>query len=325
MVGTHRVGILVVDGYQGLDLVGPFEVFAGASQALSLSGSPDRYEVVLLGTDPDAASETGLRIGPIWSPEEAGPIDTLVLPGGRGIRRAAADPATVDLVRHLGATAGRVASVCTGAFLLAGAGLVGDHPVATHWAYAEQLAAAHPGLRVDGDAIHRHDGRIWSSAGVTAGIDLALAMVEADHGAELAHLVGCWLVVFLRRPGGQRQFARAAAGPPARHPGVAAAQRHVDAHLDGDLRVESLADAAAMSQRHFARTFRAHVGLTPAAYVQQRRLEAARDLLEASDLPLAAIAGRCGLGSVETLRRVMQEQVGVPPETYRTRFSRAST
>jgi transcriptional regulator GlxA family with amidase domain len=211
--------------------------------------------------------------------------------------------------------------VCTGAFLLAATGLIDGATVATHWAYADELAQAYPAVRVDGKSIYRHEGRLWTSAGVTAGIDLALAMVEDDHDAELAHLLASWLVVFLRRPGGQRQFARAASGPAAPHPGVADAQRFIDEHLDEELRIDTIAEAVGMSPRNFGRVFRRVTGLTPGAYVQQRRLDVARDLLERTDEPLRGVARRCGLGSTETLRRVMHDQVGVSPEAYRRRFA----
>lgn len=323
IVSWHRVGIVVFDGYQGLDVVGPWEVFRGADDALALSGSDHRYETVLVG-DPASRSETRLGIGPVVRPGDAGRIDTLVLPGGRGVREAAEHPELVADVRRMAAGATRVASVCTGAFLLAAADLAGERPVATHWAYADELRRSFPGLVVDGESIHRCDDSIWSSAGVTAGLDLTLALVEADHGAELAHLVACWFVVFPRRPGGQRQFARAVDAPPSAHPGVAAAREHVERHLADDLRVEALAEAAAMSPRHFSRVFRSEVGLAPAAYVQQRRLEVARDLLEQTTGSLDVVARRCGLGSAETLRRVMARHVGVSPEAYRRRFARTT-
>lgn len=319
-MATRRIGILVFPGYQGLDVVGPYEVFRGADDALQLSGSPERYEVILIG-EPNCASETGLSIGPVVPPHEVGALDTLILPGGRGVRSAAEQPATVKMAEDLAQQAARLATVCTGAFLLAATGRLSGRTVATHWAYAEELASRFPTVSVDGDSIYRQDGHIWSSAGVTAGIDLALALVDADVGPEVAHLVSCWLVVFLRRPGGQRQFARATAGPPPQHGAIAQARQFIHQNLAEDLRVETLAGEVALSQRHFARLFRSETGLTPAAYVQQRRLDAARDLLESTSLPLNHIARNCGLGSSETLRRVMADQVGVSPEAYRSRFS----
>jgi len=315
----QRIAIVMYDNYQGLDVVGPYETFKGAHDALALSGRQDGYDVVLVG-DPEARSETGLSIGPIATPAGINEVDTLIIPGGRGVRAAIADDAAVTWVRDLATSARRTASVCTGAFLLAATGLAADVTLATHWAYADELATRFPELRVDGDSIYRNDGNIWSSAGVTAGIDLALALVADDHDAELAQLIARWLVVFPHRPGGQRQFAQPGSVPLAVHPGIADAQAHIAEHLTEDLRVEVVARAVGMSPRNFARLFRHHVGMTPGVFVQQSRLDAARDLLERSDMPLDAIVSTSGLGSTETLRRVMAHQIGVSPEAYRRRF-----
>jgi transcriptional regulator GlxA family with amidase domain len=222
------------------------------------------------------------------------------------------------------ARARRVATVCTGAFLGAAAGLFEPgQRVATHWHFAAGLARRHPELTVDPDAIGVRHGRTWSSAGVTAGIDLALGMVEDDVGAEVAQLVARHLVVFLRRPGGQSQFAAPVWSEPAERQPIRAAVDLIHADPSRPLDVPSLAAHAGLSERHLLRLFRQEVGTTPARYVEQVRIEAARRLLELEDSGLAAVADRCGFGTVETMRRSFQRRLGVAPDQYRRRFRAA--
>jgi transcriptional regulator GlxA family with amidase domain len=213
-----------------------------------------------------------------------------------------------------------VATVCTGTFLAAEVGLLDGRRVTTHWASAEQLAADFPALEVDADPIYIRDGKFWTSAGVTAGIDLALALVQDDLGTEVAQTVARWLVMFLHRPGGQTQFASPVWMPRAERSTVRAVQSVVEAAPDGDHRVPALAATAAMSVRHFTRVFMAEVGETPARFVERVRLEAARRDLETTNDTLDVIALRCGLGTAETLRRVFQRRMNVAPDSYRRRF-----
>jgi transcriptional regulator GlxA family with amidase domain len=218
----------------------------------------------------------------------------------------------------------RVATVCSGAFIAAAAGLFAGRRVTTHWARARQLAKDYPDLEVDADPIYIRDGKYWSSAGVTAGIDLSLALVEDDLGVDVAQTVARWLVMFLHRPGGQTQFASPVWVPRAEHSTVRAVQNLVEAAPGGDHRVPNLAAAAAMSVRHFTRVFTAEVGETPSRFVERIRLEAARRELETTADTLDVVAARCGLGSAESLRRVFQRHLAVAPDAYRRRFRTTS-
>jgi transcriptional regulator GlxA family with amidase domain len=218
------------------------------------------------------------------------------------------------------ARARRTASVCTGAFLLASAGLLDGRRATTHWAAAEELARLHPAVRVDSDPIFLRDGDMWTSAGVTAGMDLALALVEEDLDRHAALTIARHLVLFLRRPGNQAQFsATLAAQEPLKEP-LRDTRRYVVEHLASDLSVEALAEHAHMSPRHFARSFGAETGVTPARYVESVRLEAARRALEDTPEPVAAVAQACGFGTPETMRRAFLRTLGVGPAEYRRRF-----
>ncbi len=214
--------------------------------------------------------------------------------------------------------------MCTGALVLAAAGLLDGYRATTHWSACDELAA-HGDVEVDADRIYVHDRDRWTSAGVTAGIDLALALVETDHGAELAHQVAGWLVVFVRRPGGQAQFSAQLRAQPARTPAIADLQRWLPDHLGEDCSVDALAQRAGMAKRTFARAFAAETGSTPAAFVEDLRIEAARRLLEGSELTVAAVARAVGIRHAETLHRVFQRRIGTSPDRYRQHFSRRAS
>jgi transcriptional regulator GlxA family with amidase domain len=248
------------------------------------------------------------------------PVDTLIIAGGEGTRRAADDPSVVTLVRRAASGARRVASVCTGAFLLAATGLLDGRRATTHWAFATRLAALRPRVQVDPDPIYVRDGRIWTSAGVTAGIDLALAMVEEDLGRELAGALARGLVVFVRRAGGQSQFSAQLAAQVAERAPIRDLQAFIAEHPEEDLDVPALARRAAMSVRHFSRVFRAEVGVAPATYVEQVRVETARRLLETTVLPVEGVAAAAGFGTPEAFRRTLARRVGLSPREYRARF-----
>ncbi len=320
----RRVVIVAFDGVQPLDAVGPHEVFAGATRAAAAQGRPRGYRVAVAsrlgGT---VRAESGLELGTIPLPEESADIDTLVLAGGSGANAAAADEALVTWIAAAAPRCRRVATVCSGAFLGAAAGLLEGRRVTTHWARARELREAYPGLDVDPDPIYVRDGKYWSSAGVTAGIDLSLALVQDDLGVDVAQTVARWLVMFLHRPGGQTQFASPVWVPRAERSAVRAVQSLVEAAPDGDHRVAALAAAAAMSVRHFTRVFTAEVGETPSRFVERTRLEAARRELETTADTLDVVAARCGLGSAETLRRVFQRHLATSPDAYRRRFRTA--
>jgi transcriptional regulator GlxA family with amidase domain len=322
----RHVVIVVFDGVQPLDAVGPHEVFAGAARAAASVGRRGGYRVAVASSaGGDVRSESGLRLGtaPLPDLHEDERIDTLVLAGGSGANAAAADETLVAWIRAAAPRCRRVATVCSGAFLGAAAGLFGGRRVTTHWARAQELRDTHPDLTVDADPLYIRDGKFWSSAGVTAGIDLSLAMVQDDLGVDVAQTIARWLVMFLHRPGGQTQFASPVWVPRAERSTVRAVQDLVEAAPGGDHRLPALAAAAAMSVRHFTRVFTAEVGESPSRFVERTRVEAARVELETTGDTLDVVAGRCGLGSAETLRRVFQRHLAVSPDGYRRRFRTA--
>lgn len=318
----HHIWFLAWPGIQALDLVGPHEVFAAANHVadgLGRTGPRYRLRVVTVDGSP-IVSESGLTITAERLPGGNNGPDTLIIPGGDGVHEAATDRETIRVTRALGTTVPRLATVCTGTFLAAAAGLLDGHRVATHWARAERLAAAYPRIEVDEQALHVHDGNVWSSAGVTAGIDLGLAMVEHDHDAEVAQISARWLVVHLRRPGGQSQFAAPVWTEPSPIEPIRRAQELVRASPGSDHAVTTLAREVGLSPRHLTRLFRTEVGDTPARFVEQVRVDAARHELESSDVGLATVAKRCGFGTGETLRRAFHRRLGLSPDEYRRRF-----
>lgn len=325
-MAPRTVVIVAYPGVQALDVAGPFEVFAGAARASRSCGGTGSYDVHLVSADGGpVASESGLTLSTRPLSTGPDPIDTLLLPGGGGVAAAVEDDRLVGWVADAARRARRVATVCSGAFLGARAGLLAGRRVTTHWARAEELARAHPDVVVDADPIYVRDGDLWSSAGVTAGIDLSLALVEDDLGADVAQLIARWLVMFVHRPGGQTQFATPVWTPRATRAAVRDAQARVDADPGGDHRVGAMARTACLSERHFARLFAAEVGETPSRYVERVRTEAARHTLETTDDPLDAIATRCGFGTGETLRRTFQRRLHSSPDAYRRRFARPRT
>lgn len=321
--------IVTYHGVQSIDVTGPAEVFNGATDALA-EHAPEStgYAVALISPQGGVVStESAVRFD--TDPDHTiDRIDTLVIPGGTGGWAFRQDPDAIAWLRALGERCGRLVTVCSGAGLAAKAGLLDGHTVTTHWSVAGNLADAHPTLTVDADPIFIHspgpDRDVWSSAGVTAGIDLSLALVEQDHSTEVAQYIARWLVMYLRRPGGQSQFAtpmwirQAPPGP------IRQAQDLIVQRPAADHRIPALATAVAMSERHFVRRFTAEVGVSPGKFVSQVRVNAARHELEQSGDSVAAIAGRCGFGTAETLRRSLQRHLGVSPEGYRQRFSHRS-
>jgi transcriptional regulator GlxA family with amidase domain len=316
-VQPRRIVFVIFDGFQSLDLTGPFEVFQQANRRSAA------YQCqVVAGQAGLVRSGSGLPVHAGHGIDELDPggIDTLVVTGGGGVDAARADAALVGWIGAAGAGARRVTSVCSGVFLLAAAGLATSQRVTSHWGRAEQLAREYPALTVDCDPIFIRDGRLWTSAGVTAGMDLALALVEDDLGRDVAHAVAQELVLFLRRPGSQSQFsvplwsAQPSTGP------VRAAVSAVQASPGARHTVGDLATLARLSPRQLQRRFTAELGLPPAEYVERVRLEAARRALAEGDDPVTAVARRCGFGTAESLRRAFQRRLGVAPSDYRDRF-----
>lgn len=314
--------LVVFDGFQLLDLAGPVEVLRTATL---LGASPGYRLVVASPTGMPATSESGVQVACDASltrlRRNRTAVDTLIVVGGLGAQAVAADERAVRGVAALARRARRTTSVCTGAHVLAATGLLDGRQATTHWASCESLATGHPAVDVVADRIYVRDGDLWTSAGVTAGIDLALALVDDDHGADLAHQVAGWLVVFARRPGGQAQFSAQLLASPGRTPAIAELQQWLPDHVADDLTVDALARRAAMSPRTFARTFRAETGTTPAAYVEALRVEGARRLLETTGLTVAAIAVAVGLRHAETLHRAFRRRVGTTPDMYRRHFT----
>lgn len=302
-----------------LDVAGPTSVF---STATSLLGRGNGYDVRLVAqragpvvTSSGIALTSQQALGSI-----RGAIDTLIVPGGlRGALDGAAP--LVPIVRRLAARTRRLASVCSGAFILSRAGLLDGRAAVTHWAACDELRRQHPQCRVEDDRIYVRDGQVWTSAGVSTGIDLALAMVEEDHGAELALDIARWLVVYLRRPGGQSQFSAPLAAQMTERKGLRDLLLWMSEHIDADLSIAALASRASMSERTFARVFAMETKFTPAVYVERLRVDAARRSLEATKKSVKQIARTCGFGTVETLHRAFRRSVGSTPLQYRARFA----
>jgi transcriptional regulator GlxA family with amidase domain len=321
MPTTRRVLVLAVDGAQSLDVMGPIEVFHVAARRV-----PGAYRIDLVAPGDGGAItlDNGLRLHAGALPDPPPRHDTLIVAGGRGARRATDDEELRAWIVRASARARRTTSVCTGAFLLAAAGLLDGRRATTHWNWCDSLARRYPAVRVEPDPVFVRDGDFWTSAGVTAGMDLALALVEEDLGPAVALAVARDLVVFLKRPGGQSQFSGALASQQAVRPALRDLQGWVVDHLDADLSVAALAARAGMSERSFARAFRREVGQTPAAYVETLRVERARVLLQDGAGSLEAVARACGFASAEVLRRAFHRRVGVGPAAYRERFRLAA-
>jgi transcriptional regulator GlxA family with amidase domain len=311
----RTVAVLAYDGVQLLDVAGPVEVFDAARQR----GAD--YELLIASLDGGdvwaGRTRVGVDVGFDALPD---PLDTLVVAGAPNWREVVADRRLVDVVAAGAARSRRVASVCAGTFLLAAAGLLDGRRAATHWELADELRRAFPNVRVDADAIFVADGGVYTSAGITAGIDLCLALVEADHGARLAREVARHLVVFMQRPGGQGQFSARMDMPATANPILRRVLDGIAARPADDHSLDALGDRAGFSARHLTRVFRRELGVTPGRYVERVRVEAARARLEQGDEPLDAVARAVGFGSAETLRRAFRREAATTPAGYRERF-----
>lgn len=317
----RRIEILSYLDSQLLDIAGPLQVFASANDMAALAGRPRPYDPVVVANTGMTLTSSGLAIGGQALPGPDIAIDTLIVPGGWGVHRASEDAATIAWVRGRSAAARRTASVCSGAFILAAAGLLDGRRAVTHWQSCDALKRRYPLVKLDPDPIFIRDGDIWTSAGVTAGIDLALALVEADLGREPALRVARQLVVFLKRPGGQSQFSIALT---LQDTGSRFDDLHawVVQNLHRKLSLADLAERSGMSARSFSRHYRDRTGMTPARAIEELRLESARRQLE-QGAPVSRAAARCGFGTEETMRRAFLRRYGVTPQAYRERFSEA--
>ncbi|SER06268.1 GlxA family transcriptional regulator [Actinokineospora terrae] len=316
----RNVLLMLYDGVKGLDVVGPVEVFSSANDVLAEHGKAPAYAITT-GSLGAAAVRTSarMRLAPDIDLDGAPVADTLVAPGG--CVPGELDLSLVAWLRANGARARRLVSVCTGAFVLAEAGFLAGRRATTHWQYCADLAELHPDVTVDAEPIFVRDGNIATSAGVTAGIDLALALVEDDLGRDVALAVARHLVVFLRRPGNQAQFSAQMSAQVAHRAPLRDVQRWIAEHPEADLAVTALARRAGLSPRHFTRAFTQEVGVAPGRYVDQVRLEAARLRLEDTDDSVGRIARACGYGTPEAMRRAFLRGLSVGPAEYRRRFT----
>lgn len=321
----RTVEVLAFEGVQVLDVTGPLQVFASANEHLAKAGQDPAYRLRVVAKGGGAAlSSSGLALATEPLPAAGDTVDTLIVAGGPGVEAATADPELIGWLRERADHARRVASVCTGAFLAAASGILDGRRAVTHWSFCDALARRFPAVRVEPDPIFLRDGPVWTSAGVTAGIDLALALVEEDLGGEIALAVARYLVVFLKRPGGQAQFS-AALSLQSAGDRFAGLHHWVRANLAADLSLATLAAQAGMSERSFSRRYVKETGVTPARAVERLRVEAARQMLTDTRQPVKRIGQRCGFGSEETMRRSFLRLLASTPQDYRSRFGGAAS
>lgn len=318
---ARLIEVLAYPSVQLLDVAGPLQVFATANDHAVQTGRAPPYILrVVAKNTRNVTASAGLAIATDPLPRMQTALDTLIIAGGLGVDAATADPMLVDWVRRRTRMARRVASVCTGAFLLGATGALDGRRAVTHWAWCAELARRFPAVRVETDPIFVRDDSIWTSAGVTAGIDLALALVEEDLGRPAALAVARYLVVFRKRSGGQAQFSEALSLQSAEDE-FGTLHEWINKHLAGDLSLPMLASRAGMSERSFSRHYMEATGLTPARAIARLRVEAAQRLLSESRFPVKRISLRCGFGSEEAMRRNFLRALGTTPQDYRTRFS----
>ncbi|MDP9912281.1 transcriptional regulator GlxA family with amidase domain [Variovorax boronicumulans] len=319
---ARRVDIVVYPGFKALEAVGTMSVFEYANIHLVRQGQPRGYEIEIASTSTGPVpSDMLMSLVATRAIDEADLPDIAVIVGAREIEAALErNPSLVRWARAVAPHIDRLVALCSGSFFLAAADLLDGRRATTHWSVATLLQTSFPKVQVEADAIYLRAGRLWTSAGVTAGIDLALALVEEDFGRGLALEVARDLVVYLKRPGGQSQFSVHLASQNTSHPGIRAVQDWILAHLDEPLALSDMAERAAMSERNFRRVFGREVGESPLGFVERARLEAARRLLEDGDLPLKSIAGRIGFGSEQPMRKLFVKHLGITPHEYRARF-----
>ena len=316
MPSSPLTAVVAFDGVQALDVTGPWEVFHTGGL---IAEAPANLRLLTPGGR-SVRSESGLRLESDGDLQSVRAVDTLIVAGGVGTLEAIQDELLIGAIRRLAATARRTAGVCTGAFLLAEAGLLDGRRATTHWFSCERLAERYPAVKVEADPIFIRDGDVFTSAGVTAGMDLALALAEEDHGREVALQTARTLVVYARRPGGQSQFSVQLAHQSAERQPLRELQAWIAEHPDADLSVSSLAARMHLSERQLGRVFRRELGASPAGYVEQVRLERARTLLETDGDSLDRVASRSGFAGAEVMRRAFQRRLGTSPSEYRERF-----
>jgi len=321
-----RIVILALPQSQLLDVIGPYEIFVSAGAIPQSPGHPQilGYSVEVIGVSDNqiVKGELGLSfISDCTYRDLRGDIDTLLIAGGFGVLDAAKDKELLNWLQQVSQKVRRIGSICTGAFVLAAAGLLDGKRATTHWYWCDMLTKTYPMVTVDPNPIFLRDGNVYTSAGVTAGMDLALALVEEDYGAERSLLLARAFVLFLRRSGGQSQFSTVLSTQAATRDSFSQLQIWMVEHIDEPMSVESLAAQINLSPRQFARVFVAEFAMTPARFVEKLRIETAQRLLRETDYPPKQVATRCGFTSAEVMRRTFLRNIGISPIAYRNRFS----
>jgi transcriptional regulator GlxA family with amidase domain len=315
-----RVGLLAFPGVMALDLVGPFDAFTAAAEEGNSQTSC--YEVMIVGlTRQTFVSESGVVFKPHKTIANAPDLDTLIIPGGKGLRVPDTQRKAAEWISFRAPKTRRIATVCTGTYGLAATGLLNGRRVTTHWRHAQGLARRFPELKVDPNALYLKDGKFYTCAGITAGIDLSLALIEEDFGARVALSVARELVVYLKRPGGQEQFSEPLQFQTESRDRFADLAVWIQGHLRRDLSVESLAERACLSPRHFSRRFKDVFGTTPATFVENLRLSEARERLTLPDQTIESVADSVGFNSSDAFRRAFERRFGLEPRSYRKHFS----
>ena len=318
----RAICILGYDGVQGLDLMGPADAFTAADQYLQAGGREPGYDVLILGlTRRPFCAESPVVIVPRYTLAESPPLDTLLISGGRGLREPKINFPVTEWIREHASRIRRVASVCTGIYALANTGLLDGMRATTHWKFARDVARRFPRVQVDANALFIKNGRFYTAAGVTAGVDLALALIEEDHGCELALAVARELVMYLKRPGGQEQYSEPLQFQMLSADRLADLGPWIIGHLHQDLSVQKLAERACLSPRQFTRRFKQAFGLGPGEFVENLRLDEARRRLAASSSTIEGVADSVGFGSADSFRRAFERRFGLPPSVYRGRFA----
>ena len=324
-VATARtIGILGYPDVQALDLIGPADAFAIADEHVRAAGSTAGYNVLVLGlTCLTFAAESGVLLKPHMSLDRAPSLDTLLVSGGRGLRVRGQYQRVANWIREHNSRIRRIASVCTGVYALAATGLLDGMRVTTHWKFAPDVAKQFPRVQVDADAIFIKAGKYYTAAGISAGIDLALALIEEDHGPELALSVARELVVYFKRPGGQEQYSEPLQFQARSSDRLSDLVAWIGAHLKHNLSVETLAGRVALSPRQFTRRFKETFGVNPGEFVEKLRLDEARRRLSNSNSTIESVAESVGFGNADSFRRAFERRFGVAPSVYRGRFATA--
>ena len=323
MMSTKRIGLVGFDGVVAIDLAGPADAFAVANEAEN--DPKPSYEILIIGSSSQPfVSGSGLMFKPQRTFKTAPSLDTLIIPGGSGIRKPVINKSVSAFIKARAGSTRRIASVCTGIYGLAATGLLAEREVTTHWHHADNVARRFPDLKVNGNAIFIKDGQFYTSGGATAGIDLALSLIEEDYGQQVSLAVARELVVYLKRSGGQEQYSEPLQFQAESVSRFTELTTWIPTHLNEDLSVEVLAGRACLCPRHFSRRFKADLGTSPADFVERLRLDEARRRLSNEDNSIGNVGLSVGFKSADAFRRAFERRLGVSPSDYRRRFSSAA-